>query len=133
VVVVLQHSSARSSETYVKSYQPTEAFIRAPKLYSHLLEYGLGRIVKLHEVVRPGDLVFYDLSNPSLEASKIDHTQIVVEINSKKEPVVAQHSPGYLLPLGYVIHRHEKAAGPVNTDWAYRIVEPIHTAANIVG
>jgi hypothetical protein len=121
-----------SSETYVHSYVPTESFVRAGKLYNHLLEYGLARKVKWHEVVRPGDIVFYDLGNTSLEANKIDHAQIVVKV-SRTATWVAQHSPAYVHTLGYVTHRWAEGHGPVNVDWAYVILEPIHTAANIVG
>ena len=121
-----------SSETYVRSYTPTQSFVRAGRLYSHLLEYGLARIVGAHEVARPGDIVFYDLYNTSLAPQDIDHAQLVVKV-TKTATWVAQHSPSYVHTLGFVIHRHEEGYGAVARNWDYVILEPTHTAANIGG
>jgi hypothetical protein len=102
------------------------------RLYSHLLAYGLARIVGAHEVARPGDIVFYDLYNTSLAPQDIDHAQLVVKV-TKTATWVAQHSPSYVHTLGFVIHRHEEGYGAVARNWDYVVLEPTHTAANIGG
>ena len=120
-----------SSETYVRSYAPSAAFVRAKALYAHLLDYGLARKVKAHEAVRPGDVVFYDLYHPSLEADKIDHAALVVKVSADGTVMVAQHSPSYVHSLAYIVRNKESHEGPVGVDWNYVILEPVHTAANI--
>jgi len=113
------------------SYTPTESFVRAGKLYGHLLEYGLARFVYDGQAVRPGDIVFYDLDGASMESRHIDHAQLVTEV--KKGVVwVAQHSPAFVHTLGYVIHSVNSEPGKqLHTNWDFAILEPEHTAANI--
>lgn len=115
-----------------RSYEVTESFVRAYKLYPHLLEYGLARTVKNGEYVRPGDIVFYDLEGPSLEAKYLDHAQTVIK-TSHKTVIVAQHSAGYEHSLGYIFAKLDKEKGAEHQKWDFTIIEPIHTAANIVG
>ena len=114
----------------VRSYEVTESFVRSGKLFQHLTEYGLARVVHNGEYVRPGDLVFYDLEGSSLEPSKLDHTQIVVK-TSHSTVIVAQHSRGYEHSLGYVIQKVDGEKGPEHQRWNFIILEPNHTAANI--
>ena len=81
--------------------------------------------------MRPGDVVFYDLYHPSLEADKIDHAALVVKVAADGTVMVAQHSPAYVHSLAYIVRRHEASQGPLGIDWNYVILEPMHTAANI--
>ncbi len=74
-----------ASESLGPSYEFTPAWVRAHDLYKHVLEYGLARIVGSHEVARPGDIVFYDLYNPSLAAENFDHVQMVVKSNLDRD------------------------------------------------
>jgi hypothetical protein len=76
--------------------------------------------------------VFYDLEGPSLEASRIDHTQIVTRV-SHTTVIVAQHCLGYEHSLGYIIQKVDDEKGAEHTNWNFTIVEPGHTAANITG
>ena len=110
------------------------SFIRAEKLYEHLLNFGLGRIINPNtEALHPGDIIFYDLEGPSLGASALDHTQIVTKPGPQAGVVmVAQHSPGYEHSLGYVVHHKiEPGLGPRGGKWNYVIVRPIHTTTNL--
>ena len=73
----------------------------------------------------------------SQEPSHIEYAQLVIKTAGtppRQVVIVAQHSPAYVHSLGYVIrHDVEPEKRPANVKWAYVIVEPTHTAANIVG
>jgi hypothetical protein len=99
-------------------------------LYGHLLNYGLARILKSSEAVRPGDVIFYDEKGTALTESTITHAQIVVK-TGKGVTIVAQHTTAYKHSLGYIIKKLNGEKGPLGTKWAYVIVRPIHTAANL--
>ncbi len=113
-----------------RTFEGTESFTHADVLYEHLLDYGLGRVLGPEEVVRPGDLVFYNLVG--LDLSAMDHSQIVVGVTPNKI-WVSQHSPGYRHTLRYVLRKNNTPDHKLFTDWTYRILRPIHTAANIEG
>jgi YD repeat-containing protein len=113
-----------------RTYESTVSWIRAGALYGHLLNYGLARILKSSEAVRPGDVIFYDEKGTALTESTITHAQIVVK-TGKGVTIVAQHTTAYKHSLGYIIKKLNGEKGPLGTKWAYVIVRPIHTAANL--
>ena len=113
---------------------PTIAWDNAGRLYEHLLNFGLARVLKSHvaEPPRPGDLVFYDEKGTALTGSTIGHVQIVVK-TEKGMTFVQQHTKPYPQPhtLGYIIRKVNAEKGPLGEKWAYVIMRPIHTAANL--
>jgi hypothetical protein len=69
-------------------YTPTESFVRAHVLYEHMLDTGLGRDLKGHEQVKPGDIVFFDLEHYSLAPSEIDHSELITRLTGTETVVV---------------------------------------------
>jgi hypothetical protein len=110
------------------TFESSESFIKAPKLYEHLSGFGLISSVDRLARPRPGDLVFYNLAGSDL--SGIDHTQVVVRV-TKKAIWVAQHSPGYVHTMAYVVNKNDKPGHELGIDWNFWFVHPIYTAANI--
>ncbi len=113
-----------------RKYEYSRTWSLAGELEKHLVEFGLGRVIKDGEPVRPGDLVFYDQTNPSLEPGKLDHTQIVIAANHSYV-LIAQHSPSTEKTLANAIADVDHYHGTEHTHWNFEIVEPTHTKANI--
>ncbi len=105
----------------------------AKELYSHLLEFGLARVVDrdAHQAIRPGDIIFYDEKGPSLDYDHITHAAVVIKSRNNKV-WVAQHTNAYRANFGNVLKRLETTFhSPPGGKWAYVILEPTHAAANV--
>jgi len=112
----------------VRNYEATESWAHSAILRRHLLEYGLARPLGPSEKIRPGDLVFYNLTGLDLEDA--DHTQIVTGVG-QRGIAVSQHSPGYRHSLARVIRENNTHNHRLNVDWTLQIIRPIHIVANI--
>lgn len=106
----------------IRTYRRAAAWVNSQVLYSHLIEYGLGTVIRTGRA-RPGDLVFYDL-HPSGATVEFNHTQIVTRV-THRAIWVAQHSRAYHKPLQSVFNALR------GTSYVYLIVHPVRTAANI--
>jgi hypothetical protein len=53
-----------------------------------MLDTGLGRDLKGHEQVKPGDIVFFDLEHYSLAPSEIDHSELITRLTGTETVVV---------------------------------------------
>lgn len=116
------------SGLFQKTFESSESFIKSEKLYEHLFGYRLIANPNRLKRPRPGDLVFYDLEEPYL--GSLDHTQVVVRVTHNRI-WVAQHSPGYLHTLAYVVKKNNYPGHELGVDWNFWIMHPVHTAANV--
>lgn len=104
----------------------TESFVRAGKLYDHLIQYHLGEYIG-DAPAKPGDLIFMNLHGPA-DINRLTHAEVVTKVVGR-HIWVAPHTFDYNKPFSKVREKQDRLKGPDN--WAYWKVRPVHTAANI--